>query len=101
MASENISEAQEEEKAALQTPSEDDDVQPQNDLDQKDSKLVLYHWTQSFNSQKVSDSAFQHRLHGQLLITAMIRNMNAFNLQMGYEDAFIYRVLKVTWKNKI
>jgi len=32
----------------------------------KESKLILYHWTQSFSSQKVSDPIIQHYWRRQL-----------------------------------
>ncbi|MED6271010.1 Ganglioside-induced differentiation-associated protein 1 [Characodon lateralis] len=54
MASENGPETQEEKAALIQSCSEEEAQQqgsivPRN----KESKLTLYHWTQSFNSQKV------------------------------------------------
>ncbi|KAG7524229.1 ganglioside-induced differentiation-associated protein 1 [Solea senegalensis] len=53
MASESSSEQLEEEKAVL-LPSARDEEQPSGAVaTQSESKLTLYHWTQSFNSQKV------------------------------------------------
>lgn len=63
MASENSSVSQDEKTALIETDSEQD-VQQQCDTVAKlcESKLTLYHWTQSFNSQKVSVFTIQH--HG-------------------------------------
>lgn len=55
MASENGSETQDEKAALIQASSEEETQQQGGtELCNNDSKLTLYHWTQSFNSQKVS-----------------------------------------------
>lgn len=55
MASENGSEIQDEKAAFVQASSEEETQQQGGTvLCNNDSKLTLYHWTQSFNSQKVS-----------------------------------------------
>ncbi|XP_043960726.1 ganglioside-induced differentiation-associated protein 1 [Gambusia affinis] len=54
MASENGSEIQDEKAAFVQASSEEETQQQGGTvLCNNDSKLTLYHWTQSFNSQKV------------------------------------------------
>ncbi|KAM4544016.1 ganglioside-induced differentiation-associated protein 1 [Fundulus diaphanus] len=54
MASENGSQTQDEKASLLQGSSEEDAQQQAGIvLSNKESKLTLYHWTQSFNSQKV------------------------------------------------
>ncbi|KAM7369964.1 hypothetical protein PAMP_011251 [Pampus punctatissimus] len=54
MASENTSESQDEKAALIETESVQDDPQQCGTVaKQSESKLTLYHWTQSFNSQKV------------------------------------------------
>uniref|UniRef100_A0A3Q2CRK2 Uncharacterized protein n=1 Tax=Cyprinodon variegatus TaxID=28743 RepID=A0A3Q2CRK2_CYPVA len=59
MASENGSETQDDKKALIQESSEEEaQQQGETVLCNKESKLTLYHWTQSFNSQKVSRSVF-------------------------------------------
>lgn len=60
MASVNGSECQDEKAALVETGSEQDEGQHQQCAKQSESKLTLYHWTQSFNSQKVSVFTFQH-----------------------------------------
>ena len=62
MASESGSVAQDEKTAVLEAESGQDAVQKQKGETaekQHESKFTLYHWTQSFNSQKVSGSAPQ------------------------------------------
>lgn len=54
MASENNSDSQDEQTALLETGSEQDVAVQQQSVERKESKMTLYHWTQSFNSQKVS-----------------------------------------------
>lgn len=54
MASENNSDSQDEKTALVESdPAQDADLQLQS-CKQRASKMTLYHWTQSFNSQKVS-----------------------------------------------
>lgn len=61
MASENSSESQDEKAAILETESvQDEHQQCYTVAKQSESKLTLYHWTQSFNSQKVSVPMLQH-----------------------------------------
>lgn len=54
MASENNSGPQDEQTALLETGSEEDVAVQQQSVERKESEMTLYHWTQSFNSQKVS-----------------------------------------------
>lgn len=59
MASENNSDAQDEKTALVERdPAQEDaqgeELQPLQSCEQRESKMTLYHWTQSFNSQKVS-----------------------------------------------
>ncbi|XP_033841808.1 ganglioside-induced differentiation-associated protein 1 [Periophthalmus magnuspinnatus] len=63
MASENTSEAPEETAALLDTTTEQHGDQSHSDLAQKESKLKIYHWTQSFNSQKVRLAIAEKGLH--------------------------------------
>lgn len=61
MASENSSDSQEERAALLETGSERDELQQCDTVATRSgSRLTLYHWTQSFNSQKVSVFTVQH-----------------------------------------
>lgn len=60
MASESSSDCQDEKAALVETTSEQDAGMQQLCAKQGESKLTLYHWTQSFNSQKVSGFTFQH-----------------------------------------
>lgn len=63
MASENSSDSQDEKAALVETDSEQDaglHQQCGTVAKQSESKLTLYHWTQSLNSQKVSVFTFQH-----------------------------------------
>lgn len=61
MASENSPDSQEETAALLETgPERDEQEQCDTVATRSGSKLTLYHWTQSFNSQKVSGFMFQH-----------------------------------------
>ncbi|XP_049912986.1 ganglioside-induced differentiation-associated protein 1 isoform X2 [Epinephelus moara] len=54
MASENSPESQEEQTALIEKDPEQDEHQTCGTVAEKsESKLTLYHWTQSFNSQKV------------------------------------------------
>lgn len=64
MASENSSESPDETAALLETrPDQDEPQQCGAVSTQSESKLTLYHWTQSFNSQKVSVCfTFQHHI---------------------------------------
>lgn len=59
MASENNSDSQDEKTALVERdPAQEDaqgeELQPLQSCEQRESKMTLYHWTQSFNSQKVS-----------------------------------------------
>lgn len=77
MASENSSESQDE-KAALINPDSEQDVHQEcgRVAKQRESKLTLYHWTQSFNSQKVSViSLSAPQFSGQLPITGLIMTL--------------------------
>lgn len=77
MASENSSESQDE-KAALINPDSEQDVHQEcgTVAKQRESKLTLYHWTQSFNSQKVSViSLSAPQFSGQLPITGLIMTL--------------------------
>lgn len=64
MAAENSPESQDEKEVLVKTGA----MQEAHDRcqavaessKQNESKLTLYHWTQSFNSQKVSVTPFQH-----------------------------------------
>lgn len=70
MASDNSSNSQDEKAALLEAGSEKEEGLEQRCLKGSDTKLTLYHWTQSFNSQKVS--AFDvsaPRCRGQLLVS--------------------------------
>lgn len=64
MASESSSDSQDEKAALIESGSEQDVPQQCGAVaKQSGSKLTLYHWTQSFNSQKVSAFvAFQHHI---------------------------------------
>lgn len=62
MASESSSDCQDEKAALVETSSEQDAGMQQQCVKRGQSKLTLYHWTQSFNSQKVRGFTFQH--HG-------------------------------------
>lgn len=62
MASENGFESQDEQAALIEAvPEQDEHEQCDTVAKQSESKITLYHWTQSFNSQKVSVFTFQHR----------------------------------------
>ncbi|XP_029384716.1 ganglioside-induced differentiation-associated protein 1 isoform X2 [Echeneis naucrates] len=66
MASENISGCSQDEKTALieSVPAEEEDAEQQSGpVTQADSKITLYHWTQSFNSQKVRLAIAEKGLH--------------------------------------
>lgn len=68
MASDNS--CQDEKGASFEAGSEKEGGVEQQYLKRSDTKLTLYHWTQSFNSQKVS--AFDvsaPRCRGQLLVS--------------------------------
>lgn len=72
MAAENSSEPQDE-KAALLKTDEGQEGHPEcgtvaERSKRSESKLTLYHWTQSLNSQKVSVATLQHRVSEQFLI---------------------------------
>lgn len=54
MASDNSSNCQDEKAALFEAGSEKEGEPEQQCLKRSDTKLTLYHWTQSFNSQKVS-----------------------------------------------
>lgn len=69
MATERGSETENEKAALIETTSEDSNPQLGTISKKEESKLTLYHWTQSFNSQKVSVSA--PRVRGQLLRTVI------------------------------
>lgn len=75
MATENSSESQDEITALKETePAQDVQEESGAVAKQSGSKLTLYHWTQSFNSQKVSvGDVSGPQSSGQLLITALIR----------------------------
>lgn len=60
MASENSTESQDEKTALTEADSQDVQQQSGTVAKQSESKLTLYHWTQSFNSQKVSVIRIQH-----------------------------------------
>lgn len=67
MASDNMSDCRDEKAALVETGSEQASGLQQQCEKRSESKMMLYHWTQSFNSQKVSGSdvsALQRR--GQL-----------------------------------
>ena len=67
MASGSSSDAQEEKTALVEADAEQDAGSQGLCVKQKEPKLTLYHWTQSFNSQKVSVLRVQHHLGpGQL-----------------------------------
>ncbi|KAF6722882.1 Ganglioside-induced differentiation-associated protein 1 [Oryzias melastigma] len=53
MATERGSETENEKAALIETTSEDSNPQLGTISKKEESKLTLYHWTQSFNSQKV------------------------------------------------
>lgn len=54
MASENNSDSKDEKTALVESdPAPNTDLQLQS-CKQREAKMTLYHWTQSFNSQKVS-----------------------------------------------
>lgn len=56
-----MSETQDEKAALIETESvQDEHQQCVTVAKQSESKLTLYHWTQSFNSQKVGVIMFQH-----------------------------------------
>lgn len=72
MASDNSSHCQDEKAALLEADSEKEGELEQQCLKRSDTKLTIYHWTQSFNSQKVS--AFDvsaPRCRGQLLVSIL------------------------------
>lgn len=75
MATENNSESQDEKTAVIESePAQDVQEESGAVAKQSASKLTLYHWTQSFNSQKVSvGDVSGPQSCGQLLITALIR----------------------------
>lgn len=61
MSSETSSEILEEKPALLATePAEDEEQHRGTVVKPSEAKLTLYHWTQSFNSQKVSVIRIQH-----------------------------------------
>lgn len=68
MASDNSNDCQDEKAALLEAGTEKDEGPEQQCLKRGDTKLTLYHWTQSFNSQKVSVFGVSApRCRGQLL----------------------------------
>lgn len=70
MASDNSSSCQDEKAALLEADSEKEGGTEQQCLKRSDPKLTLYHWTQSFNSQKVSGNDISApRCRGQLLVS--------------------------------
>lgn len=90
MASENSPETQDEKTALIEKDPEQDVTQEGGTVaKQSESKLTLYHWTQSFNSQKVSLYVSAPRLSGQLLITGLNR------YRITHLSAVIMRVWKV------
>lgn len=71
MASDSGSNCQDEKAALLEEGPEKGGGLEQECLTRSDSKLTLYHWTQSFNSQKVSlVDISAPRCRGQLLVSA-------------------------------
>lgn len=60
MAVENSSESQDEKELLIQKGLQQESDAVTESIKPKESKLTLYHWTQSFNSQKVSATSFQH-----------------------------------------
>lgn len=69
MASDNISVCQDEKAALFEGGSEKDEGLEQLCWKRSDTKLTLYHWTQSFNSQKVSVDVSAPPCPGQLLVS--------------------------------
>uniref|UniRef100_A0A674PDD6 Ganglioside-induced differentiation-associated protein 1 n=1 Tax=Takifugu rubripes TaxID=31033 RepID=A0A674PDD6_TAKRU len=63
MASESISDCQDEKAALVEAGSEKDEGPEQQGSKQSDAKLTLYHWTQSFNSQKVRLAVAEKGFH--------------------------------------
>lgn len=59
MAEENIGESQDEKEILIKKDTHDSGEVVESTKN-KESKLILYHWTQSFSSQKVSDPIIQH-----------------------------------------
>lgn len=61
MAVENIGESQDEKEILIKNDAlSQDSGEVVEKTKNKESKLILYHWTQSFSSQKVSDPIIQH-----------------------------------------
>lgn len=72
MASDSSSNCQDEKAALLEADSEKEGGLEQQCLKRSDTKLTLYHWTQSFNSQKVSTfDVSAPRCRGQLLVSTL------------------------------
>lgn len=70
MASDNISVCQDEKASLVEGGSGKDEGLEQLCLKRSDTKLTLYHWTQSFNSQKVSEfDVSAPPCPGQLLVS--------------------------------
>lgn len=70
MASDSVSDCQDEKAALVEAGSEKDEGPEQQGSKRSDAKLTLYHWTQSFNSQKVSGvDVSAPRSRGQLLVS--------------------------------
>ena len=69
MAAENSTDAQDEKEITVKkrhVKETTEDVPPASESTKtKESKITLYHWTQSFNSQKVGEMTFQHHASGQ------------------------------------
>ncbi len=61
MAVENNGESQEEKEILIKNDAlSQDSAEVVEKTQNEESKLILYHWTQSFSSQKVSDPIMQH-----------------------------------------
>ncbi len=61
MAVENNGESQEEKEILIKNDAlSQDSGEVVEKTQNEESKLILYHWTQSFSSQKVSDPIMQH-----------------------------------------
>lgn len=65
MAEENIDESQDEQEILIKKDTLDSGEVVESTKN-KESKLILYHWTQSFSSQKVSDPIIPHYWRRQL-----------------------------------
>lgn len=70
MASDSVSDCQDEKTALVEADSEKDEGPKQQGSKRSEAKLTLYHWTQSFNSQKVSGvDVSAPPCRGQLLVS--------------------------------